>query len=110
MVQPTARIFKNARGWLEERNFITEGTASSNGIECLLFNVPDHLYGSSYQTTFVEVVNWLANADMNSFVCENRIQNLFGQQQWTVEKARTYVGALIRMWEQWGQHAQLRVR
>lgn len=108
--KPTVRIFKNARGWMEDNGLIQSGTASSHAIECLLYNVPDQQFGSSYGDTFVNVVNWLNGADLTNFVCQNGIQRLFDQGRWTTQDARAYIGALIQMWNQWGQqYARVRV-
>lgn len=100
--KPTVRIFKNACGWMEDNRLIQNGTASSHYIECLLYNVPDQQFGSSYGDTFVNVVNWLNSADLTNFVCQNGIQRLFDPGRWTTQNARTYIGALTKMWNQWG--------
>ena len=98
--KPTVRIFKNARGWMEDNGLIQSGTASSHAIECLLYNVPDQQFGSSYGDTVVNVVNWLNGADLTNFVCQNGIQRLFDSGRWTQQNARAYIGALIQMWNQ----------
>lgn len=108
--KPTVRIFKNARGWMEDNGLIQSGTASSHAIECLLYNVPDQQFGSSYGDTVVNVVNWLNGADLTDFVCQNGIQGLFDSGRWTQQNARAYIGALIQMWNQWGQqYARVRI-
>jgi len=108
--KPTVRIFKNARGWMEDNGLIQSGTASSHAIECLLYNVPDQQFGSSYGDTIVNVVNWLNGADLTNFVCQNGIQRLFDSGRWTQQNARAYIGALIQMWNQWGQqYARVRI-
>ena len=107
--KPAVRIFKNARGWIEGNGLLQSGTASSHAIECLLYNVPAHRFGGSYSDTFVNVVNWLNDADMSTFVCQNGIQQLFEQSRWSVQNARAYIGALVQMWNQWGQYARVRV-
>lgn len=108
--KPTVRIFKNARGWMEDNGLIQSGTVSSHAIECLLYNVPDQQFGSSYGDTVVSVVNWLNGADLTNFVCQNGIQGLFDSGRWTQKNARAYIGALIQMWNQWGQqYARVRI-
>lgn len=108
--KPTVRIFKNARGWMEDNGLIQSGTASSHAIECLLYNVPDQQFGSSYGDTFVNAVNWLNSADLTGFVCQNGIQRLFDSGRWTQQNARAYISALIQMWNQWGQqHARVHI-
>lgn len=106
--KPTVRIFKNVEGWLEDHDIIATGTASSYGIECLLFNVPQQHFGGSYQATFINVVDWLARIDMTDFVCQNGVQRLFEQNRWTIQKAQTFIDALIQVWQQWGQDARVR--
>lgn len=108
--KPTVRIFKNARGWMEDNGLIQSGTASSHAIECLIYNVPDQQFGSSYGDTFVNAVNWLNGADLTNFVCQNGIQRLFDSGRWTQQNARAYIGALIQMWNQWEQqYARVRI-
>lgn len=108
--KPTVRIFKNARGWMEDNGLIQSGTASSHAIECLLYNVPDQQFGSSYGDTFVDVVSWLNSTDLTNFVCQNGIQRLFDPGRWTTQNAQAYIGALIQMWNQWGQqYARVRI-
>lgn len=99
--KPTVRIFKNARGWMEDKGLIRIGTASSHAIECLLYNVPDQQFGRSYGSTFVNVVNWLSSADLTNFVCQNGIQRLFSDGRWTEANARAFIAGLIQMWNQW---------
>jgi len=108
--KPTVRIFKNARGWMEDNGLIQSGTASSHAIECLLYNVPDSLFGTSYATTVFNILKWLNDADLTDFVCQNGIQRLFDSGRWTQQNARAYIGALIQMWNQWGQqYARVRI-
>lgn len=108
--KPTVRIFKNARGWMEDNGLIQSGTASSHAIECLLYNVPDNLFGASYATTVFNILKWLNDADLTDFVCQNGIQRLFDSGRWTQQNARAYIGALIQMWNQWGQqYARVRI-
>lgn len=99
--KPKVRIFKNARSWMEDKGLIQSGTASSHAIECLLYNVPDQQFGSSYGDTFVNVVNWLNDADLTNFVCQNGIQRLFSDGRWTEANARAFIAGLIQMWNQW---------
>lgn len=99
--KPTVRIFKNARGWMEDNGLIRIGAASSHAIECLLYNVPDKCFGQSCRDTFVKVVNWLNAANLTNFVCQNGIQRLFSNGRWTEANARAFIAGLIQMWNQW---------
>jgi len=107
--KPTIRIFKNAGNWAEKRSLIQKGIASSYAIECLLYNVPLLQFGGSYQDTFVKALNWLKQADLTKFMCQNGIHRLFEGDRWTTQKARIYIEALITMWNQWGQNARIRL-
>lgn len=107
--KPTVRIFKNARGWMEENGLIQTDLASSHAIECLLYNVPDQQFGRSCSDTFANVVNWLNGANLTDFVCQNGIQKLFEPGRWTTQNARAYIGALIQVWNRWGQDARVRI-
>ena len=110
MYKPTVRIFKNARGWMEDNRLIQSAMASSHAIECLLYNVPAQQFGGGYGDTFVAALNWLNSADLSNFMCQNGIQRLFDQGRWTSQNARTYVTALVQMWNQWGQqYARVRI-
>jgi len=97
--KPTVRMFKNAR------NHSDAGAAPSYFIECLLYNVPNAEFGTSFWDTFCDVVNWLEAADLNKFVCQNRQQWLFGAtpEQWSIPDARLFVQAMMALWNGWGR-------
>ena len=56
------RICKNARQKLIDQGVIAVGVAPSYYIEGLLYNVPDSLFGKSYQQTFAEAIKEAALA------------------------------------------------
>jgi predicted nucleotidyltransferase len=95
--KPTVRLFKNARTYLVDRKIIPSDLAPSYFLECLLYNVPDDKFGSSFQDTFCNVVNWLSRANLSRFVCQNEQLYLFGDspEQWSEDKARQFVMAMI---------------
>lgn len=104
----TVRIFKNARGWMVANGLIKAGVAPSHAIECLLYNVPNQMFGTSHSNTFVNAVTWLGDANLDTFYSQNGIQKLFEPGQWSVADVRTYISALAHMWDHWGrQHARL---
>lgn len=108
--KPAIRVFKNARCWLEDHHEMVKGTASSFQIESLLYNVPPNCFGTSYDATFVNVLNWLNKADLSQFTCQNGVQLLFGDLRWTTDKAKSYLNALTKMYLEWGQqNARLRI-
>jgi predicted nucleotidyltransferase len=101
--KPTVRMFKNARTYLIERKVIPVDLAPSYFLECLLYNVPNDKFGSDFQSTFCNVINWLLKADFSQFVCQNEELHLFGNtpEQWSEDKARRFLQAMVKLWEDW---------
>lgn len=100
----TVRLFKNARTYLVDRNLIPSDLAPSYFLECLLYNVPDGKFGSTFQSTFCNVVNWLLQVDFIGFVCQNEQLPLFGDtpEQWSEEEAQQFMRAMVGLWNNWG--------
>ncbi|MXV79441.1 MAG: nucleotidyltransferase [Chloroflexi bacterium] len=98
--KPTIRMFKSARTHLENTGYLPNGTAPSYCIECLLYNVPEHRFGFRHGQTFVDVVNWLDETQMDDFVCQNELQWLFkgASADWTISSAKHFVSAMIDLW------------
>jgi len=101
--KPTVRVFKNARSYLIDHGGVTKDLAPSYFLECLIYNVPDEKFGSSYQDTFCDVVNWLVKADTENFVCNNEQLLLFGNtpEQWSRDEANRLIQKLIELWNNW---------
>lgn len=101
--KPGVRVFKNMRTYLVGRNSMSEDLARSYFLECLIYNVPNNLFGVSYQDTFCKAVNWLRKADLNSFVCQNGQTPLFGnsQEQWSTGEASQFLDAIANLWNNW---------
>lgn len=99
----TIRIFKNARSYLIDKSVIEDNLAPSYYIECLLYNVPAGNYVNDRQDRYVNIVNWLADARLTRFQCQNEIRGLFGSNstQWTQADATAYVNQLIDLWNNW---------
>jgi hypothetical protein len=97
--KPTIRIFKNARNKLVETGKITKNLAPSYFIECLLYNVPNELYGVSRQATFDGVLGWLDKAPFEGFKCQSGQGFLFGNllEQWNLQNAKKFVNELAKL-------------
>ena len=95
--KPAVRLFKNCRG------NISGDTTPSYFLECMLYNVPNANFGTSYQDTFRSTVVWLDKANLSSFVCQNGQLDLFGasQEQWNTNEAKTFIKNLISLWNNW---------
>ena len=101
--KPTIRIFKNARTHLVKQGIISKELAPSYFLECLLYNVPDEKFTSNCQNTFCNVVNWLLETNMSSFVCQNEQVYLFGNtpEQWSSSNALSLLQAYVDLWNNW---------
>jgi predicted nucleotidyltransferase len=101
--KPTVRMFKNARTYLVDRGVIPDDLAPSYFLECLLYNVPNDKFGGSFQATFCNIINWLWNADLTQFVCQNEQLPLFGDspEQWSVRKAQSFIRSMVDLWNNW---------
>jgi len=101
--KPTIRVFKNARNKLLERGLIPDELASSYHIENLLYNIPDELFGNSYQWTFYNIVNWLNSAELIKFTYQNGQLCLFGSMphNWKTSDAKIFINGLTNLWNRW---------
>ena len=100
----TIRMFKAARGLLVDRGALTKDDAPSYFIECLLYNVPDHLFKRKRAPTYTGILDLVKTAKLKDFQCQNGLVPLFGRQreQWTVAKAQAFVKAMQDLWDTWG--------
>jgi len=99
----TIRIIKNARSYLVEKEGIEKGLAPSYDIECLLYNVPSSKYIYDLQDRYRNVVDWLVEARISDFECQNEIQDLFGSKstQWNTSDANKFIRKLVDLWNNW---------
>jgi hypothetical protein len=106
--KPMVRVFKNARSYLVGQNIITSDLAPSYFLECLLHNVPDAQFGTSYLSTFVGVISSLRSRLNSSagvlllldpFNCQNGQLLLFGDtpQQWSWWKAQYLIDRFFEL-------------
>ncbi len=95
--KPVVRLLKNSRG-----NIPGDATPSYF-LECMLYNVPNSKFGTSYHNTFCNVVNWLNENSLDNFVCQNGQLELFGltQDQWDTNQAKIFIKNLISLWNNW---------
>ena len=100
----TIRMFKAARNRLVGKAALTKDDAPSYFIECLLYNVPDHLFEQKLTPTYIGMLDWLKTAKLEDFQCQNAQVPLFGpsREQWSVKKAQAFVSALQDLWDAGG--------
>lgn len=102
--KPMARILKNFRSRLIDEGVLESGVAPSYYLEGLLYNVPDDQFGKNYEDTFVNVINWIMDAERANFVCANEQYYLLRDGSpvtWQTEKCDEFLNAAIDFWKQW---------
>lgn len=102
--KPMVRILKNMRGTMVEQRMLEAGLAPSYYIEGLLYNVPNDKFGTSYEDTFVNCINWLIDADRKDFVCANKQYYLLWENSpvtWRDVQCTEFLAALSEFWSQW---------
>lgn len=105
LYKPVIRIFKNARTYMDERSIFDKKKAPGYFIEGLLYNSPNDKYKTTYNQSLYEILNWLHQAEIGNFLCQNEQTRLFGStpEQWQPENARDFITALIKLWNDWGK-------
>jgi hypothetical protein len=92
------RLVKRVRRLAEQKRVIVSGAAPSYLLECLLFNVPDHVYHLSPGGA----LEWLSRCyredpvAFSELPCQNGINRLFGPgpDQWEPEATGRMIGVL----------------
>ena len=101
--KPTVRILKNIRRAMVDDGRIIKTIAPSYFLEGMLYNVPDHKFGGSYEDTIVSAIDWIRNADRSKFVCVNEQFVLFGNwpETWPVAYYNQFMDAFVDCWQNW---------
>lgn len=102
--KPMVRILKNLRGKLVSDGLLAPGTAPSYYLEGLLYNVPNELFTSGLQDTFVAVITWIQKADRSKFVCANTLYYLLRENSlvtWRDKDCDTFLAASVGLWNSW---------
>lgn len=98
--KPTVRIFKNIWNYLISNNGFVKATAPSYFVECMLSNVPDAQFGTNYQTTTTNCINYLLQNEKSNFKCLNGIRPLWGTttENWNQTDANLYLNEIVKLW------------
>jgi len=99
--KPTVRVYKNIRNCMVDENVIRDGLAPSYFIEGMLWNAPAHLYGMSYEDTFVNTFNWVAEADKEKLACASDLHWLVRTGPlvcWPAADFDEYLATLRKYW------------
>lgn len=97
MYKGTVRIFKNLRNLLRDANIIGVNSCPSYFIEGLIFNAPNTCFKSTYTSSLTTVLEALSTADLEQFTCVNKLDRLFGADQWNVEEAKLLLRLIAAM-------------
>jgi hypothetical protein len=98
------RIFKNVRNRMVDEKVIKEGLAPSYFIEGMLWNVPDANFVGSYESSFMNCLNWVRSTDRTKLACANDLHWLIRDNApvcWNTSDFEAYTSALLRYWDQW---------
>jgi hypothetical protein len=102
--KPMVRIFKNLRNRMVDDEDIAAGLAPSYYIEGMLWNVPNHLFGTSYEDTFVAAMNWLLNCEKKKLACANDLFWLLRDDSavcWNEKDFDAFLAAAAKCWKDW---------
>jgi hypothetical protein len=94
------REAKRAKKRAERRRTIAAGEAPSYLLECLLYNVPDHVYRtSSVEEAYRGALQWLGRCPLAELPCQNGINRIFGPgpDQWEPAAAARIVDVLAEI-------------
>jgi hypothetical protein len=102
--KPLVRVVKNMRGYMVDNDLLEQGVAASYYLEGLLYNVPNERFSDSYETCFVNGINWIQQADKSKFVCANEQYYLLHKDSpvtWRSEKCDKFLDAVTKLWNNW---------
>ncbi|MCL2587418.1 MAG: hypothetical protein FWE31_04255 [Firmicutes bacterium] len=91
------RAYKTLNKMLAREGYSTAGGGAPRRgyfIQCMLFNVPRHMYQSDdIGTVFYSIFNYLMRADMRGFHSQNLVWSLFGiaPEFWNIEEADRFI-------------------
>ena len=103
MFKSYIRMFKNINKKLNTDNPEVNKWIPSYFIECLLYNLPDHLFETDLYSGFDKILDYLldSNLQFNNFMCQNKILYLFGTEstQWSVEECKLFISKIKKLCE-----------
>lgn len=102
--KPFVRILKNARHHMVNNGLITQENAPSYFLECVAYNLPNHLFNVELQQTMLSFLQWMQNIfqseKQSELFCQHEQHSLFGNdsRQWPSSDANIYLNSLIDVW------------
>lgn len=102
--KPAVRILKNMRNAMIDKGYLKEGIAPSYFLEGMLYNLPYNQFGSTYQSTVANTLDWIINCDRSKLLCANEQYFLCHPTSlvtWRAEQLQTYLNAAAKFWKEW---------
>ena len=101
----TVRIFRNIKASLVMSGAINSNLAPSYFVECLIYNGNDNCFSqNTFQLRAYELLKQFfsdfADNSVDNYVCQNEQRILFGNgaQQWYKQDAKTFLDAVLTLW------------
>ena len=66
--------------------------------------MPKEKFGTSYEDSMVNVINWLLQADRSTFTCANKQYKLLdgnGEVTWKTQSCDAFLNGLVELWKNW---------
>jgi hypothetical protein len=92
------------RKHLINAKLLQHSVAPSYFIEGMLYNVPDVLFGGTYQETVIKALNWLNQCNTSKLLCVNERHPLIATNSpvsWNDADFKTFHTAIISLWKNW---------
>ena len=102
--KPMVRIIKNMRNKMRDDGIIEPGLAPSYYLEGLLYNVPNELFGHSYQRSFLSAYSWIRGTDKTKLTTANNQFWLLRSNthtSWDPAKFDKFFQRLGDFWDNW---------
>lgn len=103
LFKPTVRMIKNAVSYLVDKGDLKKGIAPSYFLQCMIYNIPPHLFNNDLSQTYFNIVNHLHSTVFSGFTCQHEMHSLFGSDDtyWNEVDACVTLNALIKLWNEW---------
>ena len=102
--KPTVRIFKNIRNRMVADGRLKDGIAPSYFLEGMLWNVPNNMFGTSYQQTVINCFNYVSSLkDKSQLTCANGIHWLLRDGHpvcWSPSNHEAFMAAFLKFWNE----------
>jgi hypothetical protein len=105
-LKPTVRIFKRMRNKMIADKLLGEGVAPSYYLEGLLYNAPLEAFGTSWQATVRNCLQWAQDVEKSALWCANGQHHLVRDGQktsWSTADCQTFIDASVKLWNEWGK-------